>query len=376
VELRTPDAAIRFEEKVPEGRAVFEGAWRLSDALPPLADIERLIATTPVRRLEIVGSAITAWDSRLVAILARLEGLALRRGLEVHLRGFPHGVERLLAMAARGGTVRPPSRPRPGPLAHLGLLALRARQETLAALAFLGELAFALLRLVRGRADLELRDVLLFLQRCGSDALPIVSLISLLVGVILAFVGAMQLGRFGAEIYVANLVTLGMAREMGALMAAIIMAGRTGAAFAAELGTMQTNEEIDALRTLGISPVDYLVLPRLLALALMMPLLALYADAVGMLGGALSAVGLFDLTLLQYYEQSLQFIDFGDFGAGLGKAALFGWLVAFAGCYRGMHATRSAAGVGEAATSAVVLSIVLIVLGDALMTVIYYVLDI
>jgi phospholipid/cholesterol/gamma-HCH transport system permease protein len=180
-----------------------------------------------------------------------------------------------------------------------------------------------------------------------------------------------QLKQFGAQIFVANLVGLGMAREMGAMMTAIVMAGRTGAAFAAQLGSMTVGEEIDALQTSGFSPLEFLVLPRMLALILMMPLLCLYADLLGILGGALVAVSTFNLGLTQYYDQTVSALSLQQFGLGLFKAAVFGVLVALAGCLRGMQCGRSAAAVGEAATSAVVTGIVWIIVADATLTVIY-----
>jgi phospholipid/cholesterol/gamma-HCH transport system permease protein len=192
----------------------------------------------------------------------------------------------------------------------------------------------------------------------GAQALPIVTLISFLVGVILAYVGAVQLRQFGAQIYVADLVGIAMTREMGAMMAAIIMAGRTGAAFAASLGTMQVNEEIDALTTLGISPMEFLVLPRVLALTAMMPLLCVYADLVGILGGACVGVGMLDLGGVEYFVRSSHAITLRDVLAGLVMSGVFGALVALAGCLRGMQCGRSSAAVGWAATSAVVTGIV------------------
>lgn len=197
------------------------------------------------------------------------------------------------------------------------------------------------------------------------------SLISFLVGLILAFVGAVQLQQFGAQIYVADLVGLGMAREMGAMMTGIIMAGRTGAAFAAQLGTMRVNEEIDALTTMGFSPMDFLVLPRMLALMTMLPLLCLYADFMGILGGLVVGVGMLDLELAQYVNESLLALSLLDFGLGLIKSAVYGAVIAIAGCYRGMQCGNSSAAVGEAATSAVVTSIVWIVVASAILTVIY-----
>jgi phospholipid/cholesterol/gamma-HCH transport system permease protein len=199
--------------------------------------------------------------------------------------------------------------------------------------------------------------------------LPIVSLISLLVGLILAFVGAVQLALFGAQIFIADLVGLGMTREMGGLMAAIIMSGRTGAAFAAQLGTMQVNSEIDALKTMGFKPMEFLVLPRILALVLIMPLLCLYANLMGIIGGALVTVSFFDVSLVQYMDRTAAAVGVPDLMIGLFKCGVFGVLIALSGCMRGMQCGRSASSVGDAATSAVVTGIVFIVISDALMTV-------
>ena len=208
------------------------------------------------------------------------------------------------------------------------------------------------------------------MQECGAGALGIVSLISFLIGLILAYVGAAQLQTFGASIYVADLVAVAMTREMGAIMTAIVMAGRTGAAFAAQLGTMQVNEEIDAFRTMGVSPMEHLVLPRMLALILMMPLLVLYADLMGMLGGMLIGVVMLDLPVLEYYHQTVEAVTLTGLAIGLVKGAIFGVLVAIAGCMRGMQCGRSASAVGAATTSAVVMGIVFIISSDAIITVV------
>jgi phospholipid/cholesterol/gamma-HCH transport system permease protein len=184
------------------------------------------------------------------------------------------------------------------------------------------------------------------------------------------------LQQFGAEIYVANLVGIAMVREMGALMTAIILAGRSGAAFAAQLGTMMVNEEIDAFKTMGFSEMDFLVLPRLLALSLMVPLLALYADFLGIIGGAVVGIGMMDLNLLQYFEQTRSALTPNHFILGLIKAVIYGGLVALAGCLRGMQSGRSASAVGSATTSAVVTSIVWVIVACAITTVIYNVLGV
>jgi phospholipid/cholesterol/gamma-HCH transport system permease protein len=216
----------------------------------------------------------------------------------------------------------------------------------------------------------------LTMQECGAQALPIVGMISFLTGLIFAFVGAIQLRQFGAGIYVANLVAVAMAREMGAIMTGIIMAGRTGAAFAAQIGSMKVSEEIDALRTLAISPMDFLVSPRLLALCFMMPLLVLYSDLVGILGGAFVGLIFLGITWTQYWNQTVGSMGLPDIATGLVKGAIFGVIVAMAGCQRGMKCGNDAAAVGNAATSAVVLGITWIVASDAIIDLIQEVLNV
>jgi phospholipid/cholesterol/gamma-HCH transport system permease protein len=192
------------------------------------------------------------------------------------------------------------------------------------------------------------------------------------VGLILAYLGADQLRLVGAQIFIADLVAIGMVREIGALMTGIIVAGRTGSAFAAQLGTMQVNEEIDALKTLGISPIDFLVLPRIMALLLMMPILTLYSGFVGMLAGMVISKVIFDIGLFEYYNETVHILELKYFMVGLTKGGVYGAMIAFAGCLRGMQCGRSAVAVGEAATSAVVTSILLITISASILTIIFY----
>jgi phospholipid/cholesterol/gamma-HCH transport system permease protein len=242
------------------------------------------------------------------------------------------------------------------------------------ALTFLGETLLALLALLRGRARFRRVDLLHAFEATGVAALGIVALINFLIGAVLAFVGAVQLVQFGATMYVANLVAIGVARELGALMTGIVMAGRTGASFAAVLGTMTVNEEVDALRTMGLKPAEFLVLPRVLATALMMPALVAYADLLGLLGGAFVAVAVLDLGTIEYLRQTQNALALRHVLIGLGKSVVFGGIVALAGCYYGIRCGRSAAAVGEAATRAVVMGILFVVVADAVFTVVFHVL--
>jgi phospholipid/cholesterol/gamma-HCH transport system permease protein len=261
-------------------------------------------------------------------------------------------------------------------VARVGAATLATWEGTREALAFFGEATFATGRLLTGRARFRLSDFLLVVQGVGAAALPIVTLISVLVGMILAFVGAVQLERFGASIYVADLVAIAMVREMGCIMTGIIMAGRTGSGFAAEIGTMKVTQELDALTTLGLPPMDFLVMPRMLALSLMMPLLCVYADVLGIIGGALVGIGMLDVTLAQYVNETRNAVTLTSYSVGIGKSFVFGVLVAIAGCLRGVQCGKSSSAVGDAATSAVVTSIVLIVVADGLFAVVFNVLDI
>jgi phospholipid/cholesterol/gamma-HCH transport system permease protein len=208
------------------------------------------------------------------------------------------------------------------------------------------------------------------------DGFPIVTLISLLIGIIMAFMSSLQLKQFGAQIYVADLVGIAMMREMGAMMTAIIMAGRTGAAFAAQLGTMKVSQEIDAFTTAGFSPLEFLVLPRTVALILMMPLLCLYSDFIGVLGGAAIGVGMLDLSWASYFHETANAIALGDVVGGVFKSAVYGVLIALAGCLRGLQCGNSSSAVGDAATSAVVTGIVAIIAACGTFAVIFYVLGI
>jgi phospholipid/cholesterol/gamma-HCH transport system permease protein len=355
------------------------GNWTIQAALPPITEIQQQLEAEPqVQRLLFDTEGVADWDSRFLTFLLALDELCRQKNVEIDHAGLPKGVQGLLRLAAavpeRSGARR--EAVKESLLVRIGKATQANIQAVPDVLDFLGQAVIAFARLLRGKARFRRADFALILQECGAQALPIVSLISFLVGLILAFIGAVQLRQFGAQIYVANLVGIAMAREMGAMMTGIVMAGRTGAAFAAQLGTMMVNEEIDALSTTGLPPMEFLVLPRMLALMLMVPLLCLYADLLGILGGAVIGVSMLDLGIVQYYNQTQEALSLTTFILGLIKGSVFGVVVALAGCLRGMQSGRSAAAVGEAATSAVVTGIVWIIVTDALLTVIYEVLGV
>ena len=350
------------------------GPWTTAAGLPdPSQLLHRLSAQPRPAELRFETSGLSHWDSSLLVFLEQVHADAGRAGVTVDPSGLPDGVRRLhaLANAVPPRTDAGSAKKREGWLSRVGRGALSAFDGLTEATTFVGETTLAFGRLLIGQARFRWADLITALADCGPRALPIVSLISFLTGMILAFVGAIQLSAFGAQIYVANLVGIGMAVEMGALMTGIIMAGRAGAAFAAQIGTMQVNEEIDALRTTGISPVEFLVVPRTLSLFIMTPLLALYSVFIGILGGAVIGTLLLDLSWTGYMAQTQSVLTLTFFIKGLIKAAVFGVLVGMAGCLRGMQCGRSAQAVGVVTTSAVVTSLVLIVVADATLTVIY-----
>jgi phospholipid/cholesterol/gamma-HCH transport system permease protein len=349
---------------------VLSGSWRLASSPPSADDLKKQIDPNQVRSIAFETGELKGWDSRLLTFLIKLNQFCSQNSILLEPEGLPEGAKRLLKLAA-AVPEREDVRERPRKEVFLDLIGARTIvfwRSTLDMVDFFGEASVAFGRLLTGRAWFRRSDLSLLLQECGAQALPIVSLISVLVGLILAFVGAIELKMFGAQIFVADVVGIAMVRIMGAVMTGVIMAGRTGAAFAAQIGTMQVNEEVDALQTLGISPVEFLVLPRMVALIVMMPLLCLYADLMGILGGIVVGTGMLDLSLTQYLNRTREAVTMAHVWIGLFHSAVFGVLVALAGCLRGMQCERSASGVGEATTSAVVTSIVAIVMATAVIT--------
>lgn len=374
------DAALTFERSEGDTLLVrLSGNWRGAVRSPNIVAIEdRLRAMPGLRRLAYDAVAVTDWDSRFVAFLLRVGAIAGDARIAVDLAGIPAGVRQLLTLATAVPERRGARRAMTAPplLDVIGKKAQSTWRQAGEMIEFIGDSLLGFGRLVRRQAHFRAEDLLILVQDCGVQALGIVSLISVLVGLILAFVGSVQLRQFGAQIFVANLVGVGMAREMGALMTAIIMAGRTGAAFAAQLGTMEVNEETDALKTFGFSPIDFLVTPRMLALIIMMPLLCVYADLLGIIGGGIVGVTMLDISLVQYVNQTRGALTLTDLTIGIVKSGVFGVLIALAGSMRGMQCGRSAQAVGAAATSAVVTAIVLIIATDGVFSVVLDILGI
>jgi len=366
-----PAEKISFDYPVPNTLLIkISGDWGIAAGLP-LADevTAQFISHKDIQQIIFDTSALTKWDSGFVAFLFHLSRECSHRNIRVMPDGLPDGAQKLIVLASKVNEKVMPQKPRPEPfLAEIGGQFLQLNERILALLNFLGETAVSFVRLITGKAYFRRDEFVCIVQRCGADALGLVSLISILVGVILAFIGAIQLKLFGAQIFIADIVGIAMARVMGAVMTGIIMSGRTGASFAAELGIMQVNEEVDALKTLGISPVEFLVMPRVLALVIMMPLLTLYADFMGILGGFVVSTGFLGINRVEYWHHTQSAVKLTNVWIGLVHSVVFGIIIAIAGCLRGMQCERSSSGVGEATTSAVVTAITSIVVATAIIT--------
>ncbi|TVP52389.1 MAG: ABC transporter permease [Halomonadaceae bacterium] len=344
--------------------------WQGQGERPPSA--ATLLAACPdsLAQLHLNLESLEGWSDTLLPALVYGVGEGLQaRGASLEIDTQDHSLQALLKLA-QPVTVDAKAGPEPSRLERLGLLAMGWETTIRAAAVSTQAFGGGLLRLATGRASMRGQDLLEAMYRSGTQALPIITLVSLLVGSILAFVGALQLRTFGAEIYIAEMVGIAVAREMAAMMTAIVMAGRTGAAFAAHLATMQVNEEVDALKTLGVPPSDFLALPRVLGLTLMMPLLFLYSAVISIAGGLLVALFALGLEPMIFVQRIIDGVALHHFAIGLFKSVCFGVLIGVVSCHMGLAAGRSAAAVGQAATRAVVVSIVGIILVDSLFAIV------
>ncbi|MCX6911516.1 MAG: ABC transporter permease [Verrucomicrobia bacterium] len=348
------------------------GDWVAKSSIPGLRAIEKELAGGGITALAFDASELGRWDSGLVALLFKCLGMCEANQIEFRTETLPTGMAKLIQLAravpekkdAARSTARPPF------LQRVGVSGQAVWEGAAGMLRFVGENVLAFLKMLRGRAQFRWADMFLAMQECGPQALGIVALINFLIGLILAFVGATELARFGASIYTADLVAVASVREMGCIMTGIILCGRTGAAFAAQLGTMKVNQEIEAFQTFGISPVEFLVLPRMLALILVMPLLCIFADVIAIAGGFVVSTLMLHVTPELYLSRTVSAISLASFLLGVCKGTFFGVVVALTGCLRGMQCGTNAAAVGLATTSAVVTGITTIVASDGLFAVI------
>ncbi len=338
-------------------QVTISGNWSIECNVPPLE--------FKGDKVYLVSDKLGTFDSSLPAWLFQ----NFKNVRQLDLSQLPPRLQSLYNLAEKSTTWESPSAP-PGFVERFGVWGIESFASWQRALDHIGQTAAGLFRTLIGRGRVNWNDFTLQLQTSGVDALPIVILLGFLMGLIMAYVGLIQLRQVGATVYVANLVALAMTREMGALMTGVIACGRTSTAFASQLGSMNVSQESDALRALGISPIEYLAVPRILAVTLMVPLLSLFATFVGIFGGMIVACA-GDLSIEQYLTQAIRAITFKSFLVGFIKSFAFAFIAAWAGCYRGYVAQRSALGVGDAATSAAVLGITLIVIADAIFAVIF-----
>jgi phospholipid/cholesterol/gamma-HCH transport system permease protein len=344
------------------------GTWQITEPRPSWA---RLLDGQSPARVRLSVGEVEKWDSSLLLFLFEAQQWCRSTGAYCEVDALPEKIRALLGQLAASHETSVPFDRSENFFTTVGLATQDILGKVRVIFQFVGECVLSAQRLARRPRKFRWRDCLEEMQQCGAMALPIVSLVSLLVGVTLAYTGAIVLRQYGGDIYIADLIGLSMVREMGAMMTAVVLAGRTGAAFAATLGNMKANEEIDALETLGIPAVQFLVLPRLIALGVMMPLLALYANALGILGGLIVAYGLLGIPPAAFWVEMLTIVNLSDVATGVIKAVAFGLIVGLSGCLRGLQADRSAAGVGRATTSAVVTAILLIIIADAIFAVLF-----
>ncbi len=356
------------------------GDWTIQNKHTGFRRIEIAIAEAKekIDYLKFDISKLGLFDSSLICFLMHCHDLCSEKNISVDMGSLPKGPRELLklAVAVPESEASKKAEKTRNYLKRIGEHAIGVLDNLKDEAEFAGELTIASVNAAKRRARFRMTDLLLIMQKSGPEALSIVALISFLVGLILAFVGVVQLAKYGSEIFVADLVGIAMVREMGAMMVGIVMSGRTGAAFAAELGSMKVNEEISAFRTFGISPMEFLVYPRVVALVLMFPLLTIFADVIGMMGGMAIGVGMSDVTLEQYLNRTCAALDITNCMTGVLKSFFFGIIVACIGCMRGLRCESSSAGVGNATTLSVVQSITWIIVADALFAVAFNIFDI
>jgi len=362
---------LDFDYSIPKTLIVkLEGDWQISAGLLPITEITAQLTSHPdIRQINLNVSEELQWDSGLIAFLFKLIRECEQKKIQVDHKNLPPGAQKLLEIALKVHEKNIlPQQPRESFFEKTGDKVLQIYQSLCLILNFLGDITVSFSRTIKGKVYFRWDDFMLIVKRCGVDTLLLVCLINLLVGMILAFVGSIQLKIFGAQIYIADIVGIAMVRVLAAVMTGIIVSGRIGASFAAELGMMESSEEIDALKTLGVSPVEFLVIPRVIALVIMMPILTIYADLMGILGGFIISVGMLGLNPIEYLNHTQVAVQLSFVWIGLIHSIVFGVIIAVSGCLRGINCQRNAAGVGMATTSAVVTGITGIVIATAIIT--------
>ena len=344
------------------------GRLALEDLKPLMADLQAIPERMKPRRIAVDLAGVEYLDSAGALALIEMENRSRSLAIPFELLNLSEKDHGLLCLIDREALQQPPLRPepaRPVVVDKLGELARRQGRDFLEVMAFVGDLVRALAWCLVHPRGVRWDEVRFYMKRAGADGLAIVALISLLLGLIMAFMSSLQLKQFGANIYVANLVTIAMVRELGPIMTAILVAGRSGSAFAAEIGTMVVNDEVNALVTMGFDPIRFLAVPKVIAAMIVVPILTVYADLFAILGGLVVGVTGLDLTAFTYIQQTKASIRIFDFGTSLVKAVVFAMLIAGIGCQRGFQVKGGAEGVGMSTTSAVVSAIFLIIVADS-----------
>ncbi len=372
--MRTASGWFKTEREGERLRVIAGGSWE-TGALSALDGGLRRLAREPVRFASIDLSAVDSMDTAGAWVLYRTRRDLRARGVAAEFEGVDRSHADILARVEKGDVeqtlVRDELHPVIALIAHIGEASLAVFQECASLLSFLGVTVITLGRSIIRPRRIRFTSLVSHIEQVGLNAIPIVGLLSFLIGVVIAYQGAEQLRQFGAQVFTVNLLGISMLREMAILMTAIVVAGRSGSAFTAQIGTMQVNEEVDAMRTMGLDPIEVLVLPRVFALIIALPLLTVLADLTGLAGGALATVLVVDISLAQFMERLNDAVPLAAFWVGIVKAPVFGFLIAMVGCREGLAVAGSAESVGRHTTKSVVLSIFLVIVADALFSIFF-----
>lgn len=381
MENHVKQAKWELEIQYPETSRILlklSGDWAVTAHLPVITDVVNGIKSHPdVQILDIDATHVSRFDSGLVVWLMKVERFCKQENIDFHRANLPEGVQRLFHLAheipPRGFVHEEEDK---SFLGNLGGAGRRLWRRINQLFEIIGATLLGFFRLMFGKAIFVPREILRFMQTGGHEALGIVSLTAFLIGVTLAIIGITQLEKYGAESFIANIEVIGVLRELGCLITGIVMSGRTAASYAAEIGSMQVHEELDALHSLAISRIDFLVLPRVIAMLITMPLLVVYANVIANFGGLFFSVLVLKVSYLEYINQAREAFEISDFNISLIKAFIFGYFIAIAGCLRGIHCERSVSAVGDAATSAVVLAMILVIMSNVVIDLMLFALGI
>lgn len=352
-----------------------EGGFGLNNLTAFSGAIKQEITDRPIQNINIDFSRVCYLDSAAALAFVQIEQEAATKNIScrlINLNDESKGIFSVIHKDALTGAPFKPEKTNDGLIRRIGQVSLLLARDLINFITFIGELLFALAYTMRHPQTLRGKDVLFYVQRAGVEGLPIVAMIGALMGLIMAFMSYLQFKQFGANIYVPTLVSFAMIKELGPIMTAILVAGRSGSAFAAEIGTMVVNEEVDALQTMGFDPIRFLAVPKVLAMVIVVPILTVYADLAGIIGGLIIGVTTLDLTFKTYISQSIKAIEVFDVVTSLIKAAVFAGLISAIGCQRGFQVRSGAQDVGKFTTSAVVTAIFLIVVVDSIFAIMLY----